>query len=456
MLLLDDPIRDLEPLASFQLMTCLFEYAKRYDRIIVVSMRAPRSDINQLLTKMTMLFYGEVAYSGSTKSLPSYFNDIGFPCPINENPVVYYLSLLTVDRESGERFQESQEQADKLVEKFKDHSSNGLVDHSSRLPSSRSCLNSVALCSFHSAEVSFKIKTLLERTIYLLPSQLLQIFLRIFALPFATMCLAIFCPNFVTGSWTAPHSSSGILRLFLLMLPIVQSLITFVQYSPTVSMMYIECGNHLYNPLIPFGTYSSTFIIFDLLSVVLSAALLYWTASLSYISIYLKMCFVFVSVALIAQFVSMTISIFIRRNFNRFVVFSSLQMFFIVQGSGMLRPLMTLAPKVSYLFSYANPYRYAYYLLIFDISGRLPIKDCRRDEKADSGEKPLVEFCRWTDSLSFRRELFGTDTEPLDYATNATFLCLILFMIIISSMLLHYVKKPKFIIDKFRFRKSQV
>lgn len=32
----------------------------------IVSMRCPRSDIYQLLDQLTLLFYGEIVYSGST------------------------------------------------------------------------------------------------------------------------------------------------------------------------------------------------------------------------------------------------------------------------------------------------------------------------------------------------------------------------------------------------------
>lgn len=81
LLLVDDPTKGLEPLAGYQLMHCLFQYAKRYHRyahspmalltdllihdlngfrMILVGSSEPRSDIYQLYDRLTLLFFGEV------------------------------------------------------------------------------------------------------------------------------------------------------------------------------------------------------------------------------------------------------------------------------------------------------------------------------------------------------------------------------------------------------------
>ncbi len=102
----------------------------------IVTTSWPRSDIYQLFDRMTVLFFGEVIYSGYTKQMPVYFRQIGYPCPASENPAIYYcmfccvetgncmccihlVSLATVDRETSERYLETQEQAVKLIEIFK-------------------------------------------------------------------------------------------------------------------------------------------------------------------------------------------------------------------------------------------------------------------------------------------------------------------------------------------------
>lgn len=93
-----------------------------------------------------MFFLKIDLFAGLTKELPLYFRQIGFPCPASENPAIYYceldlffkgktglffmknwslllqeisVSLATIDRETTERYRETQEQALKLVDLFK-------------------------------------------------------------------------------------------------------------------------------------------------------------------------------------------------------------------------------------------------------------------------------------------------------------------------------------------------
>lgn len=93
LVVIDDPIRDLDALSAYQFMTSLQAHVRKHARMAVVSMKCPRSDIYQLLTQVTLLFYGEVMYSGPTKQMPSYFSQLGYRCPINENPAVYYRKI---------------------------------------------------------------------------------------------------------------------------------------------------------------------------------------------------------------------------------------------------------------------------------------------------------------------------------------------------------------------------
>uniref|UniRef100_A0A915B540 ABC transporter domain-containing protein n=6 Tax=Parascaris univalens TaxID=6257 RepID=A0A915B540_PARUN len=121
MILLDEPTKDIDSLSGYQLMSSLNNYMRRNQRMAVVAMRYPRSDLYQLMTQITILFYGETLYSGYTKQMPFYFRQIGYPCPNNENPAVYYLSLATIDRETSERYHETQQQATQLIHVFKQH-----------------------------------------------------------------------------------------------------------------------------------------------------------------------------------------------------------------------------------------------------------------------------------------------------------------------------------------------
>lgn len=117
----------------------------------IITLRSPRSDIYQLLSQLTLLFYGEIVYSGPTKYMPHYFSQIGYRCPITENPAVYYRNVFlkvfkltymfivslascgkcarfkvilqsyctVLDRETPESYAETQSKAANLVDIFK-------------------------------------------------------------------------------------------------------------------------------------------------------------------------------------------------------------------------------------------------------------------------------------------------------------------------------------------------
>lgn len=118
MLLLDEPTQGLDPLSAYLLISILSNTAKKTGCGILLSLEKPRSDVFPFLDRALFLCLGGVVYSGGTRAMLEYFHGIGFPCPQLENPLMYYLCLSTVDRRSRDRFVESSQQIEALVERF--------------------------------------------------------------------------------------------------------------------------------------------------------------------------------------------------------------------------------------------------------------------------------------------------------------------------------------------------
>ena len=89
-LLLDEPTWDLDPLNTYFIISILANHAKKYNRIVLLTMEKPRSDIFPFLDRVTYLCLGDVVYTGATRMMLDYFRSIGFPCPELENPLMYY------------------------------------------------------------------------------------------------------------------------------------------------------------------------------------------------------------------------------------------------------------------------------------------------------------------------------------------------------------------------------
>ena len=90
LVLVDDALADGDALSNYQLLAALREHVRRHARMALVAMRCPRSDVFQLLDQLTLLFHGEVVYTGAARYMPHYFGQIGYRCPSTENPAVYY------------------------------------------------------------------------------------------------------------------------------------------------------------------------------------------------------------------------------------------------------------------------------------------------------------------------------------------------------------------------------
>lgn len=90
LLLLDEPTMDLDPLTTYLIISMLSNHVKRRNRIVVLTMEKPRSDVFPFLDRVTYLCLGDVVYTGPTRLMLEYFKAIGFPCPQLENPLMYY------------------------------------------------------------------------------------------------------------------------------------------------------------------------------------------------------------------------------------------------------------------------------------------------------------------------------------------------------------------------------
>ncbi len=76
-LLLDEPTWDLDPLNTYFIVSILSNHAKKYNRIVMLTMEKPRSDIFPFLDRVTYLCLGDVVYTGATRMMLDYFRCVG-------------------------------------------------------------------------------------------------------------------------------------------------------------------------------------------------------------------------------------------------------------------------------------------------------------------------------------------------------------------------------------------
>ncbi|XP_072906752.1 ATP-binding cassette sub-family G member 8 [Hemitrygon akajei] len=116
-LILDEPTSGLDSFTAHNLVMTLSRLA-RGNRLILMSIHQPRSDIFHLFDLVVLLSSGLTTYCGTARDMIPYFTSIGYPCPRFCNPCDFYVDLISIDRRSKEQEQITQDKANRFASIF--------------------------------------------------------------------------------------------------------------------------------------------------------------------------------------------------------------------------------------------------------------------------------------------------------------------------------------------------
>lgn len=88
-LILDEPTSGLDSFTAHNLVITLSRLA-RGNRLVLLSLHQPRSDIFQLFDLVLLMTSGLTVYCGTAKDMVQYFTELGYPCPRYSNPADFY------------------------------------------------------------------------------------------------------------------------------------------------------------------------------------------------------------------------------------------------------------------------------------------------------------------------------------------------------------------------------
>ncbi|XP_042531442.1 ATP-binding cassette sub-family G member 5 [Dipodomys spectabilis] len=101
-MMFDEPTTGLDCMTANQIVVLLAELARR-DRIVILTIHQPRSELFQYFDKLAILTHGELVFYGTPGEMLDFFNGCGYPCPEHSNPFDFYMDLTSVDTQSKER-----------------------------------------------------------------------------------------------------------------------------------------------------------------------------------------------------------------------------------------------------------------------------------------------------------------------------------------------------------------
>ncbi|NWV13252.1 ABCG5 protein, partial [Ptilonorhynchus violaceus] len=117
-MLLDEPTTGLDCLTANQLVMLLSELAHR-DRIVILTIHQPRSELFKLFDKIAIMSFGEMVFCGNPMEMITFFSDCGYSCPEQSNPFDFFVDLTSVDTRSKERELETYSRVQEIVSAYR-------------------------------------------------------------------------------------------------------------------------------------------------------------------------------------------------------------------------------------------------------------------------------------------------------------------------------------------------
>ncbi|XP_004686302.1 PREDICTED: ATP-binding cassette sub-family G member 5 [Condylura cristata] len=118
-MLFDEPTTGLDCMTANQIVVLLVELARR-DRIVILTIHQPRSELFQLFDKIAILSSGEMVFCGAPVEMLDFFSGCGYPCPEHSNPFDFYMDLTSVDTQSKEREVETYKRVHMIEASYKE------------------------------------------------------------------------------------------------------------------------------------------------------------------------------------------------------------------------------------------------------------------------------------------------------------------------------------------------
>ncbi|CAJ1067092.1 ATP-binding cassette sub-family G member 5 [Xyrichtys novacula] len=101
-ILLDEPTTGLDSMTANQIVVLLAELARR-DRIVIVTIHQPRSELFRVFSRIAIMSHGELVFCGQPEEMVDFFSHCGYECPEYCNPFDIYVDFTSVDTHNSER-----------------------------------------------------------------------------------------------------------------------------------------------------------------------------------------------------------------------------------------------------------------------------------------------------------------------------------------------------------------
>ncbi|KAG9484420.1 hypothetical protein GDO78_010023 [Eleutherodactylus coqui] len=118
-ILLDEPTTGLDSMTANHIVLLLSQLARK-DRIVIISIHQPRSELFKIFDRIAIMSCGELIFCGNPQEMISFFDDCGYECPEHSNPFDFFVDLTSVDTRTKEREVETYSRVHAIVGAYRD------------------------------------------------------------------------------------------------------------------------------------------------------------------------------------------------------------------------------------------------------------------------------------------------------------------------------------------------
>ncbi|XP_064504441.1 ATP-binding cassette sub-family G member 5 isoform X2 [Pseudopipra pipra] len=279
-MLLDEPTTGLDCLTANQLVLLLSELAHR-DRIVILTIHQPRSELFRLFDKIAIMSFGEMVFCGNPMEMITFFSDCGYSCPEQSNPFDYFVDLTSVDTRSKERELETYSRVQEIVSSYKNSEIFSKVLTAIEKTKYMKDLPPIPLKNKDSPSTFYKIWVLLRRTTRNFSRDKTGIIMRLLQNLLFGLFIAFFLlrlkNDLVKG---AVQDRVGLVYQCVSAPPYTGMLNAVALFTPLRAISDQESKDGLYKKWQMLVAYIVHFLPFSVISVAIFSVFIYWTIGL--------------------------------------------------------------------------------------------------------------------------------------------------------------------------------
>ncbi|NXC19780.1 ABCG5 protein, partial [Corythaeola cristata] len=279
-MLLDEPTTGLDCLTANQIVSLLSELAHR-DRIVIITIHQPRSELFRLFDKIAIMSFGEMVFCGNPMEMITFFSDCGYSCPEQSNPFDFYVDLTSVDTRSKERELETYRRVQVIVSAYKN--SEIFIKELAAIERTKSVkeLPPIPFKNKDSPSAFYKLWILLRRTTRNFSRDKIGIIMRLLQNLLFGFFVAFFLLRLRTDLLKgAVQDRAGLIYQCISAPPLTGTLNAVALYPPLRAISDQESKDGLYKKWQMVLAYIVHFLPFSVISVAIFSTFIYWSAGM--------------------------------------------------------------------------------------------------------------------------------------------------------------------------------